>query len=75
MTDLRDPADGTPTSPDGAPPAPDPRAMPPWLPRAIGLFLLGVAWLFVVWWLLQRLRTLSFSCWCRCSWPSPSSRR
>ena len=32
--------------------------MPPWLPRAIGLFLLGVAGLFVVWWLLQRLRTL-----------------
>jgi predicted PurR-regulated permease PerM len=32
--------------------------MPPWLPRAIGLFLLGVAALFVVWWLLQRLRTL-----------------
>ena len=58
MTDLRDPADGIPTSPTGAPPAPDPRAMPPWLPRAIGLFLLGVAGLFVVWWLLQRLRTL-----------------
>jgi predicted PurR-regulated permease PerM len=32
--------------------------MPPWLPRAIGLFLLGVAGLFVVWWLLLRLRTL-----------------
>lgn len=58
MTDLRDPADGIPTSPAGAPPAPDPRAMPPWLPRAIGLFLLGVAGLFVVWWLLLRLRTL-----------------
>ena len=58
MTDLRDPADGIPTSPAGAPPAPDPRAMPPWLPRAIGLFLLGVAGLFVVWWLLGRLRTL-----------------
>ena len=58
MTDQRDPADGIPTSPAGAPPAPDPRAMPPWLPRAIGLFLLGVAGLFVVWWLLQRLRTL-----------------
>ena len=58
MTDLRDPADGNPTSPAGAPPAPDPRAMPPWLPRAIGLFLLGVAGLFVVWWLLLRLRTL-----------------
>src|SRR6266508_202276 len=38
--------------------AADPRAMPPWLPRAIGLFLLGVAGLFVVWWLLLRLRTL-----------------
>jgi predicted PurR-regulated permease PerM len=58
MTDLRDPADGIPTSPAGAPQAPDPTAMPPWLPRAIGLFLLGVAGLFVVWWLLLRLRTL-----------------
>jgi predicted PurR-regulated permease PerM len=58
MTDLRDPADGTPTSPAGAPQAPDPRAMPPWLPRAIGLSLLGIAGLFVVWWLLLRLRTL-----------------
>jgi predicted PurR-regulated permease PerM len=58
MTDLRDPADGIPTSPAGAPQTPDPRAMPPWLPRAIGLFLLGVAGLFVVWWLLLRLRTL-----------------
>ena len=58
MTDLRDSADGIPRSPAGAPPAPDPRAMPPWLPRAIGLFLLGVAGLFVVWWLLLRLRTL-----------------
>jgi predicted PurR-regulated permease PerM len=58
MTDLRDPADGIPTSPASAPPAPDPRAMPPWLPRAIGLLLLGVAGLFVVWWLLLRLRTL-----------------
>jgi len=57
MTDLRDP-DGIPTSPAGAPPAPGPRAMPPWLPRAIGLCLLGVAGLFVVWWLLLRLRTL-----------------
>jgi predicted PurR-regulated permease PerM len=32
--------------------------MPPWLPRALGLFFLGVAGLFVAWWLLQRLRTL-----------------
>jgi predicted PurR-regulated permease PerM len=58
MTDLGDPADGTPTSSAGAPPAPDPRAIPPWLPRAIGLCLVGVAGLFVVWWLLLRLRTL-----------------
>jgi len=58
MTDLREPADGIPASAAGAPQAPDPRAMPPWLPRAIGLFLLGVAGLFVVWWLLLRLRTL-----------------
>jgi predicted PurR-regulated permease PerM len=58
MTDLHDPADGRPTSPAGAPQAPDPRAVPPWLPRAIGLCLLAVAGLFVVWWLLQRLRTL-----------------
>jgi len=58
MTDLREPADGIPTSAAGAPQAPDPRAMPPWLPQAIGLFLLGVAGLFVVWWLLLRLRTL-----------------
>ena len=58
MTDLRDPADGIPTSPAGTPPVSDPRAMPPWLPRAIGLCLLGVAGLFVVWWLLLRLRTL-----------------
>jgi predicted PurR-regulated permease PerM len=58
MTDLGDPADGMPTSTAGASQAPDPRAMPPWLPRAIGLCLLGVAGLFVVWWLLQRLRTL-----------------
>jgi predicted PurR-regulated permease PerM len=58
MSDLHDPADGRPTSPARAPQAPDPRALPPWLPRAIGLCLLGVAGLFVVWWLLQRLRTL-----------------
>jgi predicted PurR-regulated permease PerM len=58
MTDLRDPADGIPTPPAGAPQAPDPRAMPPWLPRAIGLVLVGIAGLFVVWWLLLRLRTL-----------------
>ena len=58
MTDLGDPPDGRPTSTAGASPAPDPKAMPPWLPRAIGLCLLGVAGLFVVWWLLQRLRTL-----------------
>ena len=51
MTDL-------PTSTASASQAPDPRAMPPWLPRAIGLFLVGVAGLFVVWWLLLRLRTL-----------------
>jgi predicted PurR-regulated permease PerM len=58
MSDLHDPADGRPTSPARAPQAPDPRALPPWLPRAVGLCLLGVAGLFVVWWLLQRLRTL-----------------
>jgi predicted PurR-regulated permease PerM len=58
MTDLGDPPDGRPTSTAGASPARDPKAMPPWLPRAIGLCLLGVAGLFVVWWLLQRLRTL-----------------
>jgi predicted PurR-regulated permease PerM len=58
MTDLRDPADGIPTPPAASPEAPDPRAMPPWLPRAIGLLLLGIAGLFVVWWLLLRLRTL-----------------
>jgi predicted PurR-regulated permease PerM len=58
MTGLGDPSDGRPTSPAGASQAPDPRAMPPWLPRAIGLCLLGVAGLFVVWWLLGRLRTL-----------------
>jgi predicted PurR-regulated permease PerM len=58
MTDLRDPADDAPTSAAGAPPAPDPRAMPPWLPRAIGLFMLGIAGLFVLQWLLLRLRTL-----------------
>jgi predicted PurR-regulated permease PerM len=57
MTDLHDPTGGIPTA-AGAPQAPDPRAMPPWLPRAIGLFMLGVAGLFVVWWLLLRLRTL-----------------
>jgi predicted PurR-regulated permease PerM len=58
MTDLRDPADNAPTPVAGAPPAPDPRAMPPWLPRAIGLFMLGIAGLFVLQWLLLRLRTL-----------------
>jgi predicted PurR-regulated permease PerM len=58
MTDLRDPADNAPTSAAGAPTAPDPRAMPPWLPKAIGLFLLGVAGLFILQWLLLRLRTL-----------------
>src|SRR5688572_26573233 len=58
MTGLGDPSDGRPTSPVGGSRAPDPRAMPPWLPRAIGLCLLGVAGLFVVWWLLGRLRTL-----------------
>jgi predicted PurR-regulated permease PerM len=58
MSDLHDPADGRPTSPARAPQALDPRALPPWLPRAVGLCLLGVAGLFVVWWLLQRLRTL-----------------
>jgi predicted PurR-regulated permease PerM len=58
MTGLGDPSDAMPTSPAGASQVPDPRAMPPWLPRAIGLCLLGVAGLFVVWWLLLRLRTL-----------------
>jgi predicted PurR-regulated permease PerM len=58
MTGLSDPSDAMPTSPAGASQAPDPRAMPPWLPRAIGLCLLGVAGLFLVWWLLLRLRTL-----------------
>jgi predicted PurR-regulated permease PerM len=58
MTDLRDPADDAPTPAAGAPPAFDPRTMPPWLPRAIGLFMLGIAGLFVLQWLLLRLRTL-----------------
>jgi predicted PurR-regulated permease PerM len=58
MTNVGDRSDGTPTSAAGASQGPDPRAMPPWLPRAIGLCLLGVAGLFVVWWLLMRLRTL-----------------
>jgi predicted PurR-regulated permease PerM len=58
MTNLGDPSHGMPTSAAGASQGPDSRAMPPWLPRAIGLCLLGVAGLFVVWWLLMRLRTL-----------------
>jgi predicted PurR-regulated permease PerM len=33
-------------------------AMPKWVPRAIGLFVLGLASLFVVEWLLGRLQTL-----------------
>jgi predicted PurR-regulated permease PerM len=58
MADLRDPAGDAPTPVADAPQAPDPTSVPPWLPRAIGLFFLGVAGLFVAWWLLQRLRTL-----------------
>jgi predicted PurR-regulated permease PerM len=59
MTDPPDrPAGGVPAPPLAAPEAPDPGAMPRWLPRAIGLCLLSVAGLFVVWWLLRRLRTL-----------------
>jgi predicted PurR-regulated permease PerM len=58
MADLRDPAGDAPTPVADAPQAPGPTSMPSWLPRAIGLFFLGVAGLFVAWWLLQRLRTL-----------------
>jgi predicted PurR-regulated permease PerM len=58
MADLRDPAGDAPTPVADAPQASDPTSLPPWLPRAIGLFFLGVAGLFVAWWLLQRLRTL-----------------
>jgi predicted PurR-regulated permease PerM len=58
MADLRDPAGDAPTPVADAPQASDRTSLPSWLPRAIGLFFLGVAGLFVAWWLLQRLRTL-----------------
>jgi predicted PurR-regulated permease PerM len=44
--------------PSARAPAPAPERMPPWVPRAIALFMVGLGSLLVVEWLLDRLQTL-----------------
>ncbi|MEJ5254726.1 MAG: AI-2E family transporter [Acidimicrobiales bacterium] len=55
---MSDEMAGSPLLPDEREAAAPPQRMPPWVPRAVALFMVGLGSLLVVQWMLDRLQTL-----------------